>query len=200
MKHTIPLVALGLALLALVLLAAGAAAHDPDILVKSDPPDGTVLQQSPTQVSAWFNTELEPEYSTLQVFDINHRQLDNGDGGVDPNDPEHASMVVSLPELPEGVYLVRWTAVAVVDGDLIGGVFTFGVAEGGVAAGQTSTPPAPPPDEEGGVAASNQTSTPPAPPVDQGSGLSPALIAALLGALLLAAVVGLVLFFRRARA
>ena len=115
-----------------------------------------------------------------QVFDINHRQLDNGDGGVDPDDPEHASMVVSLPALPEGVYLVRWTAVTAVDGDLVGGVFTFGVAEGGVAASQTSSSPAPLPDE--------------------GSGLSPALIAAVLGALLLAAVVVLVLFFRRARA
>lgn len=181
MKHTILRAAIGLALLASVLLAAGAAAHDPNILVKSDPPDGTVLQQSPTQIRAWFNAELEAEFSTLQVFDINHRQLDNRDGGVDPNDPEQASMVVSLPELPEGVYLVRWTAVAAVDGDLTGGVFTFGVAEDG-------------------IAASSQTSTPPATPPDEGSGPPLALIAAVLGTLLLAAAVGLVLVFRRARA
>ena len=117
---------------------------------------------------------------------------------MDPNDPERASMVVSLPALPEGVYLVRWTAVAAVDGDLTGGVFTFGVAEGGVAPGQSPTIEILPPDEADNPATS-QSPTSPAPPSDEGGGLPLALIAAVLGALLLAGVVGLVLFFRRAR-
>jgi methionine-rich copper-binding protein CopC len=172
-------IALGLAMLAVVLLEAVAAAHGPEILVKTDPPDGVTLKQSPARVTAWFNTELETGLSTMQVFDIYHQQVDNGDGGVDVNGPDQATMIVSLPTLSEGVYIVRWTAVTAVDGELVAGVFTFAVGENGVTPTQTSA---------------GQT-----PPVS--AGISPPLgfvLAAALG-ILLAVAVGLVLYFRLVR-
>jgi methionine-rich copper-binding protein CopC len=172
-------IALGLAMLAVVLLEAVAAAHGPEILVKTDPPDGVTLKQSPARVTAWFNTELETGLSTIQVFDIYHQQVDNGDGGLDVNGPDQATMIVSLPTLAEGVYIVRWTAVTAVDGELVAGVFTFAVGENGVTPTQIST---------------GQT-----PPVS--AGISPPLgfvLAAALG-ILLAVAIGLVLYFRLVR-
>ena len=183
MKQAITLhrysIALGLAMLAVVLLEAVAAAHGPEILVKTDPPDGVTLKQSPARVTAWFSTELESGLSTIQVFDIHHHQVDNGDGGVDVNGPDQATMIVSLPTLSEGVYIVRWTAVTAVDKDLVGGVFTFAVGEDGIAPTQTSTGQTP------------TISTGSRPPL----GL---VLAAVLG-VLLAVAIGLVLYFRLVR-
>lgn len=34
--------------------------------------------------------------------------MDKRDGGVDLNDSDHASMIVNLPTLPDGVYTVHW--------------------------------------------------------------------------------------------
>jgi methionine-rich copper-binding protein CopC len=133
------LLALGLALLASVLLVAMAVAHSS--VVKSEPASGAVLNQSPQRVVAWFSQELETRLSTIQVFDAEGRQVDNGDGSVDLDDPDHASMLVSLPpSLPAGVYTVRWTVVSTVDSDLTEGEFAFGVGAGTVVPEPGSTP------------------------------------------------------------
>jgi len=129
--------ALALTLLALVLLVVAATAHA--LLARSDPEDGAVLEQPPAQVTAWYSQELDTGRSTLQVFDVEGRQVDNGDGSVDLNDPDHASLLVSLPaSLPDGTYLVHWAAVSAEDGDPTEGEFTFSVGERGKATGQIS--------------------------------------------------------------
>lgn len=135
----IGLAALLFALIAWALLATGVAAHA--VMVKSDPESEEVREQSPEQVVAWFSEELDAGPSTMQVFDTQGRQVDDGDGGVDLNDPDHASMVVSLSELlPNGVYTVRWVAVSAEDDDLTEGEFTFAVGSGVVAEEPASTP------------------------------------------------------------
>ena len=55
--------------------------------------------------------------------------MDNGDGGVDLNDPDHASMVVTLPALPNGSYTVQYH-ILLLDGDATDGAFAFAVGEG----------------------------------------------------------------------
>lgn len=131
------LMALAMALLASALVVVLAAAHA--LLVRSDPDDGAVLARSPERVTAWYSQELATGMSTIQVFDAEGRQVDIGDGGVDLNDPDHASMVVSLPvPLPDGTYTVRWTAVSAEDGDPTQGEFTFSVGQEGTAADQAS--------------------------------------------------------------
>jgi len=125
--------------LAVLLLPAGAAvAHEAELL-KSDPSAGAVLEQAPERVTAWFNEELQTGPSTLQVFDAEGRQVDGGDGGVDLNDPDHASMIVSLPPLPDGVYMVRWHIV-LEDGDATDGAFAFAVGAGEATVTQPSLP------------------------------------------------------------
>ncbi len=103
-------------------------AHDAAI-IRSTPANGEVLNESPAQVVAWFAEELVSGESSLSVFDTQGQQRDNGDGGVDLNDPDHASMIVTLPPLPDGSYTVQWHAV-LLDGDASDGAFAFAVGEG----------------------------------------------------------------------
>lgn len=121
------------ALLALLLLTSalwvGAAAAHGVVLVRSEPAADSTVDSPPEQVRAWFNEELDVNGSTLQVFDAEGQQVDNGDGGVDLYDPEHASMVVTLPpQLTNGHYIVRWYAVVAEDGDTAAGEFSFSIA------------------------------------------------------------------------
>lgn len=122
------LVTLVFAVLPSLLLAAEARAHGSDIFVKSAPADGASMRQSPARVVVWFSTELDTGRSRLQVFDTGKRPVHNGDGGVDLHDPEHASLIVSLPALPDGKYTVRWRAAVLADGDIVEGSFTFTVS------------------------------------------------------------------------
>lgn len=124
--------AINLSYLFLVLLMIGGlvtavSAHDA-VITRSTPANGEVLDESPAQVVAWFAEELMSGDSTIAVFDAQGQQRDNGDGGVDLNDPDHASMVVSLPPLPDGSYTVQWHAV-LLDGDASDGAFAFAVGQ-----------------------------------------------------------------------
>lgn len=116
----------------LVLLLAGTAtavgAHDA-VITKSTPANGDVLAESPSEVMAWFAEELVSGESTMTVFSAAGTQVDNGDGGVNLNDPDHASMVVTLPPLSDGSYTVQWH-VTLLDGDASDGAFAFAVGEG----------------------------------------------------------------------
>lgn len=136
--------AVGLAFLTLVLLVASAKAHA--LLIKSEPENNAKLEQAPDQIRAWFGEELETGLSSMQVFDLEGNQVDSGDGSVDLNDPDHASMLVSLPDsLPNGTYVVRWTVVSADDGDPTEGEFSFKVTNSGVSKSQaleTGRPPA----------------------------------------------------------
>ena len=126
------LIAWGIALLISTVFVTVTTAHA--LLVKSEPEDGVVLKQAPAQVVTWFSQELDTNFSVLQVFDAEDRQVDTGDGGVDLYDPDHASMLVTLAEpLPNGTYKARWTVVSAEDGDLTEGEFTFRVGEASVA-------------------------------------------------------------------
>jgi copper transport protein len=132
-------ISLGLALLASVLVVTGATAHA--LLLKSQPEAGATLVQSPLQVTAWFSQELDTGLSTLLVVNGDGQQVDNGDGGVDLNDPNHASLVVSLPPvLPAGLYTVQWTATSAEDGDPTTGQFSFIIGQVTAANNSRGTP------------------------------------------------------------
>lgn len=118
-------------------LAAGAAAHA--ILVKSEPADGAILNRPPERVIAWFSQELDTGSSSLRLLDAAGRQVDNGDGGVDLNDPDHTSMIVTLPAtLPGGRYTAHWTVVSMDDGDATEGEFQIAIGQEEAVAHQTT--------------------------------------------------------------
>ena len=120
-------VAVALAIVASALLVAVALAHAPDVLER-EPAAGAVLEQSPPQVVVRFSEELISRESTLLVLAADGSQVDNSDGGLDLNDPDHTTLVASLPPLPNDVYTVQWHIV-LLDGDERDGKFCFTVGE-----------------------------------------------------------------------
>ena len=108
-------------------------------LLRSDPANGSVLNQSPAEIHAWFGEEMKTGVSTLQVFSAAGQRVDNGDGGIDLNDPNHASLVVSMPPLPDGEYLVRWYVV-LLDDDASESSFNFYVGDEASAAAANFAP------------------------------------------------------------
>jgi copper transport protein len=116
--------------LILVLIYSGwvvpsASAHA--VLLRSNPEANSVLPQAPVQVELFFTETLEPNLSSIQVFDSGNRIVDAGDVRVDPSDPTR--MTVTLHALPKGVYIVSWKALSAVDGHQTVGSFPFAVGD-----------------------------------------------------------------------
>jgi len=88
----------------------------------SDPKVGATISVSPTQVRIWFDSDLEPAFSTLMVHNTDGKMIDKRDSRVAPADPK--LLQVSLPPLPPGTYLVIWNVVAR-DGHRTNGQFSF---------------------------------------------------------------------------
>lgn len=124
--------------LAILMTFRAVSAHEVEFL-KSDPENGAIIAQSPAQIRAWFGEELQTGVSILQVFDANGQRVDSGDGQVDLTDPDHASLVVDVPALPEGAYLVRWYIV-LLDGDASESSFSFFVGDEAAASAAEFTP------------------------------------------------------------
>ena len=116
----------------MVLLAQPASAHAD--LVRSDPPDGSVLAHAPGVARLWFSETISPKFSSARVVDhtgatITGSHLQTGGGG-DPT-----QLTVELPNLGTGTYGLVWRALAEDDGHTTRGVVVFTV--GGAAAAAT---------------------------------------------------------------
>lgn len=135
------------AVLALTMVTGGVLAHEVEP-VSASPASGENLAQAPTQVQLTFPEELTESGSTLQVFNEAGAQVDLGNGGVDLDDPEHASLVVKLGDLPQGVYLVKWV-ITLTDGDASQGEYYFGV--GNVTLPQAAAQEPEAADPDGGI-------------------------------------------------
>jgi methionine-rich copper-binding protein CopC len=118
---------LALPLLAVALLVSGAPSASAHARYeRSEPMAGDMVETSPFVVKVWFNQELMSA-STISVVDQDGVQVDLADGHVDLDDPDRKVMVVSLPELPMGVYTVNWNTLSAEDGDWADGRFAIGV-------------------------------------------------------------------------
>ena len=127
-----------LLLVGLLMVPAVGYAHLVEML-SSFPENGAIITEAPGVITAVFNEEMQSDTSNLQVFDAAGNQVDNGSGGVDLNDPNHASMQVSVPSLAEGAYTVRWHVV-LLDGDGTAGAFNFFVGDEATANAANFTP------------------------------------------------------------
>jgi copper resistance protein C len=127
------IVVLLLSLALFALPAALASAHETTV-TRSDPADGSTVAVSPAQVTAQFSEELDTVGSTMIVVDAAGQQVSDGSGKVDLDDPDHATMIATLPaRLGDGAYTVQWQAL-LTDGDASDGEFTFIVEAGGASA------------------------------------------------------------------
>ncbi len=109
----------------------------------SEPPAGAVLDGSALVLRTWFSQELM-RASTIVIVDETGARVDLGDGRVDLDDPDRKVMLITVPELPPGVYTAYWSTLSAEDGHTGCGTFAFGL---GVA-----PPPAPEVAPEVGLA------------------------------------------------
>jgi len=107
------------------LLAAGASlAEAHAFLDHADPKVGSQVHGAPAAVKIWYTEELEPAFSTVQVFDAGGAEVDKKDAKVDASDAK--LLTLSLPTLKPGKYKVVWKAVAT-DTHITHGTFGFEV-------------------------------------------------------------------------
>jgi copper resistance protein C len=119
----VPAVRLAAALvLMLPLLAVPCAARAHAYPDHADPKVGSTIPSPPRQVRIWFDSDLEPAFSSIAVHGPGGATVDDGHGRVDGSD--RRLLEVNVPQLAPGTYRVTWNVVAK-DGHRTSGDFTF---------------------------------------------------------------------------
>src|SRR5580700_7052849 len=77
----------------------------------ADPKVGSTITNSPPVIKVWFTQELEPVFSSVEVQDVEGKQVDKKDLHLDNKDK--TLLIVSLPHLSDGTYTVIWHVVSV---------------------------------------------------------------------------------------
>ena len=108
----------------LIVLAGSARLEAHAFLKDAEPGVGSTVQASPNEIRIRFTENIEPAFSSIQVFDASNKQVDERDLHLDRSD--HALLHVSLPRLGVGTYNVVWRVVSV-DTHVTNGSFTFRV-------------------------------------------------------------------------
>ena len=95
-------------------------------LLRTDPPDGSVLPSAPKQILFWFSESINLNLTTLS--------LEDGAGKTwllrphpDLSDP--SAVVVYLPSLPANSYRVAWRTVSDEDLHIVSGSVVFGIQQ-----------------------------------------------------------------------
>ncbi len=95
-------------------------------LLRTDPPDGTVLADAPKQMHFWFSEPLEIELTTMILQDGDNHTWEL-QPYADANDP--SVVIVDLPRLQPSAYRVAWRTVSDEDLHVISGFVVFGVQQ-----------------------------------------------------------------------
>lgn len=125
--------ALGVAVLAALLAVATLAATSGvatghAILLRTDPPDGVVLAQSPTEVHLWFSEAVLLPYSSFDLADDDGNVLDVS--GLKAAGDTGTEIVLKLPALGTDTFRLNWRTVSADDLHAASGSLVFGVAGG----------------------------------------------------------------------
>jgi copper transport protein len=113
-------------LLALFLsLTTARSTHAHAALVRTDPPDSTVLAEAPSQVRLWYNEPISVSFSTFQVLDLDGKPVEFTSIHLDELDPQ--LVILELPEIEDGVYSIHWHVLSAADGHDTQGYVVFGV-------------------------------------------------------------------------
>jgi methionine-rich copper-binding protein CopC len=93
--------------------------------VRSEPRVGWKVTGSPAKVTIWFDSEIEPAFSTIAVYNAAKQRVDKNNSHVNPSDP--TVLEVDLAPLSPGNYGVQWKVLAK-DTHVTEGNFSFTVA------------------------------------------------------------------------
>jgi copper transport protein len=124
-----PLALLGLLVAPALPGAAGGAALGHAQLVASTPSAGEVAEVAPTELRLVFSEPLEAQFSSAEIRGDDGSVVVERGGAVDPDDA--FELVLPLPALDDGVYLVVWRTLSAADGHTANGMFSFGVGDTG---------------------------------------------------------------------
>jgi methionine-rich copper-binding protein CopC len=94
------------------------------IVIESSPKSGEVLSRTPTEVSLRFNSRIEKALSRVTVTGPGNDPLPLPQATLNSG-PDR--LVVPLPSLEPGAYLIRWRVLSA-DGHVTQGAFRFAVA------------------------------------------------------------------------
>ncbi|HEX3245244.1 MAG TPA: copper resistance protein CopC, partial [Chloroflexota bacterium] len=94
-------------------------------LLGSDPPTGSSMERSPTELRLFFSEPVTPGLTELSLIDERGRRLDRGPGRIDSENGRLLSAMVD--ELPPGVYTLSYRALSSIDGHIDRGVITFAI-------------------------------------------------------------------------
>ena len=121
-----PLVALGIAVLAVLALASPAGAHA--ALDTTEPAAGAILDAPPDAVTLHFTEAVQADDDAVRVFDAARQRVDRGT--VEKVDGR--TIRVALDDIGDGGYVVAWKVVSA-DGHPINGGFTWRVGDASTA-------------------------------------------------------------------
>ncbi len=93
------------------------------LLVRSDPAANAILDAPPSHVVMWFSEDVNPLTSRAVVVNTANQEVDNKDAHVSDDDSKR--MVVTLPLLKAGTYVVVWRTQSADDGHIASGSFIF---------------------------------------------------------------------------
>jgi copper transport protein len=99
-------------------------------LISTEPASGEQLDEAPRQVALRFSESVDAADDAIEVLTAGGVRIDVGDPGH-PNG-EGSSVVVDLPELDDGTYVVSWRVISS-DSHPVSGAFTFGVGDAAAA-------------------------------------------------------------------
>lgn len=94
-------------------------------LEASDPANGALLDEAPTEIRLTFTERPDLSLSTIGVVDRSGSDVSTGP--VERVRGQDDAIRVTLGDLPDGVYTVAWRTVSAVDGHFTSGAFSFGV-------------------------------------------------------------------------
>ncbi len=96
------------------------------------PEMNSTVETAPDKVVCKTSEAMNPDGSSLSVFDASGMQVDKKDSAVDLNDADRVTISVSLDTamVKDGVYTVKWKTVSAADGDDASGEFKFTVGHG----------------------------------------------------------------------
>ncbi|HLJ33410.1 MAG TPA: CopD family protein [Ktedonobacteraceae bacterium] len=102
-------------------------------VIGSDPVDGATIAVAPKLVRIFFNEDISAiSVAHVYVFDTaNGRLVDAARSFVSPsNARELDTPLISAAQLPQGIYEVKWVAVASNDGQVSSGLIGFNIGHG----------------------------------------------------------------------
>ncbi len=112
-------------------------------LVESTPAANAVMEQAPATAQLRFSEPLEASYSRVVLLSAERGPVGTAPSQVAPDDAY--VLLLDLPELPEGQYVLQWRTLSSADGHTLEGVVPFAIGDPAAANAPLVLPP-PPPD------------------------------------------------------